>query len=451
MKIESWALITFFLIQLSDYFLFFLFPSSLLQMSSIFSELRAVYVTWPALCAYLKSEEGGSLRVDDRSTQENPFALIRYVKGKSNLSFPHVRAFRSVVWDTIENRPVSVTSFKSEDGECLPTGSVENCRVEPFLDGVMIGLFYDKYSNNWRIHTRSTLDAHCRYYSQTKTFSEMFTEAFHTSIYETLDKNASYTYILQHAENRIVTPVHGIPRALCVDKALIQPSGIVQFVNSTAPAVLSWDAVRASLVDLNAHFGHRVQGLVIRNNENGKRYKVRTPEYNRVRRLRGNSARRDYLWLQAWHEGTLHDYLALFPEEHHTANSCIQRWKQITNDVYHIYTDVFKARSLPKSAIPPKYRPLVYGIHNMYLDTLKPAGKSIDWRTTLEYMNNRDTAQMLFVINWEVRQATKQLGTPSIPLEPPVTVGTDILDDLLVITSAEKHKESATTIATEES
>ena len=419
-------------------------------MSSIFSELRTKYVTWPALCSYLKSEEGGSLRVEDRSTHENPFALIRYVKGNSNLSLTHVRAFRSVVWDTIENRPVSVTSFKSEDGEGLPAGSVENFHVEPFLDGVMIGLFYDKHSNNWRIHTRSTLDAHCRYYSQTKTFREMFAEAFHTSIYDTLDKNASYTYILQHTENRIVVPVHGSPRALCVDKALIDASsGIVHFVKSTAPAVISWDAVRASLADLNMRFGYRVQGLVIRNNENNQRYKVRTPEYNRVRRLRGNSARRDYLWLQSWHEGTLHDYLALFPEERVVANNCIQRWKQITNDVYHIYTDVFKARSLQKSSIPPKYRPLVYGMHSMYLDTLKPAGKSVDWHATLEYMNNRDTAQMLFVINWELRQATKQLGVPSIPLEPPTAVGTDVLDDLLVITSAEKYAEPVTTIAVE--
>jgi hypothetical protein len=64
-------------------------------------------------------------------------------------------------------------------------------------------------------------------------------------------------------------------------------------------------------------------------------------------------------------------------------------------------------------------------------------------------MNNRDTAQMLFVINWELRQATKQLGVPSIPLEPPAAVGTDILDDLLVITSAEKYAEPATTVAIE--
>jgi hypothetical protein len=420
----TFCLLSFSFLFLSFPFFSFLFLS--LQMCSIFSDLRSVYVTWPALSSYLTSEEGGSLRIDDYSTHENPFALVRYVKGKSNMSLKHVRAFRSVIWDTMENCPVSVTSFKSNDGENLPTGSVENFHIEPFLDGVMIGLFYDKHNARWRIHTRSTLDANCRYYSQNKTFNQMFAEAFHPSIYDTLDKSASYTYILQHAENRIVVPVNGPPRALCVDKAMFE-AGIVRFVGSTAPCVISWDAVRSTLADLNIRFGYRVQGMVVKNNVTGERYKVRTPVYNHVRRVRGNSARRDFLWLGAWQAGTIRDYLALFPEERAESDAIINRWKQVTNAVYHIYTDVFKARSLNKTAIPPKYRPLVYGLHSMYLDTLKPANKTVDWRTALEYMNGRDTAQMLFVINWEARQAARQLGVPSIPLEPPTSVGTEVV------------------------
>lgn len=403
--------------------------------SSIFSELRSKYVTWPALLSFLTSEDGGSLRIIDRSTHENPFALIRYVKGKSNMALPHVRAFRSVVWDTIENRPVSVTSFKSAEGETLPTGAVENFHVEPFLDGVMIGLFYDKYSARWRIHTRSTLDANCRYYSQDKSFAQMFAEAFHLSQHETLNKGESYTLVLQHPENRVVVPIQGPPRALLTDVALLSASGAVTFAPSTFPSVISWDAVRAQLADLNARFGYKVQGLVVKNNVTGERYKVRTPEYNRIRNMRGDSARRDFLWLSNWQKGTLRDYLTFFPEERAETDAIISRWKQATNTVFHLYTDVFKARSLPKTGIPPKYRPLVYGLHSMYLDTLKPSNQSVAWRTVLEYMNSRDVAQMLFVINWESRQAAKQLQTSSIPLELMTSVGTEIAPETAVDTS----------------
>ena len=65
---------------------------------SVFSSLSNTYPTWAGLSSFLSSEEGGYLRVDDYSTPEQPFALIRYVKGKSNFALPHVGAFRSVVW-----------------------------------------------------------------------------------------------------------------------------------------------------------------------------------------------------------------------------------------------------------------------------------------------------------------------------------------------------------------
>ncbi len=404
--------------------------------SNVFYTLISAHPTWAALSTYLTSAEGGALRIDDHSTSDNPFAVIRYTKGRSDLSLPHVRAFRSVVWNTLENRPVSVTSFKSHDGETLPTDQpVSNFETEEFLDGVMIGMFWDKYNNMWRIHTRSTLDAQCRYFSQTKTFATMFTEAigdYREVMEKSLNTNTSYTWILQHPENRIVVPVKA-PRAFCVQAVTVANNGSVTisavpaaaFPAPTVTLPSSWDLFRVTVTEWSRHFGHTIQGLVAKSGFD--RYKVRTPAYNAIRRRRGNSARRDYLWLSEWRAGTLPAYLSLFPEERTMANTTIARWKQATNEVYHWYVSVFKARDTPKHHIPPKYRPLVYGLHTEYMNTLKPAGKSVDWKTCLSFMNERDTAQMLFVINWDLRQTAKRLGIASIPLEPPATaVGTQV-------------------------
>ncbi len=403
--------------------------------SNVFFDLIASYPTWPALSAFLSSAEGGNLRIDDHSTPENPFALVRYTKGKSDLSLPHVCAFRSVVWDTLENRPVSVTAFKSRTGEALPVpentdgdAAVPTTHsIEYFQDGVMIGMFWDKYNKMWRIHTRSTLDAQCRYFSQTKTFNVMFSEAIgdhRAAVESALNVNTSYTWVLQHPENRIVVPVK-VPRAYCVEAVTINSNGGVSLsavpaaafpapkVTITAP---TWNKLRLMVTDWNRRFGHTIQGLVVK--DGFERYKLRTPQYNTVRQRRGNSARRDYLWLTEWRSGTLPAYLALYPEERMFANTTVARWKTATNDVYHWYVSVFKARDTPKHQIPPKYRPLVYGLHNLYMTTLKPAGKSVDWKACLSYMNERDTAQMLFVINWDLRQSALRLGIPNIPIEP---------------------------------
>jgi hypothetical protein len=101
----------------------------------------------------------------------------------------------------------------------------------------------------------------------------------------------------------------------------------------------------------------------------------------------------------------------------------------VTTDVYRIYCDVFKARTMPRSDIPVKYRPLVYGLHTLYLETLKPTGKTVDWKACLEWMNRRDVAQMLFVINWELRQSSHAASAAApAPFEPLCAVGTTVAD-----------------------
>lgn len=399
---------------------------------SVFADLLKTYTTWGALKTWLTSAEGGALRVEDYSTPENPYALIRYVKGRSDMSLPHVGAFRSVVWDVMENRPACVTSFKSAAGESLPSDDFARYSIQQFVDGVMIGMFWDKYNACWRIHTRSVLEANSRYFSQTQTFAAMFWGAIRDCDLNALDRDCSYTWILQHPENRIVCPVSR-PRAFVVDAARITAdcaSFLEAFPFGGAAkfgAPKSWDDVRALQVDMDRRYRHEIQGLVVKRvGAAHERWKIRGSEYNRVRHVRGNTARRDFLWLDSWRTDKLRDYLALFPEERAAANATVEKWKRACSDAYHIYVDVFKARSLAKTAIPLKYRPLVYGLHGQYIDALKPANKTVNWKSALEYLNTRDTAQMLFVVNWEVRNAAKSLGLASIPIEPTATVGTTV-------------------------
>ena len=412
---------------------------------SVFANLITTYPTWAELSTFLMSPPGGRLRIE--SSDPN-YALIRYVKGQSDLSIPHVRAFRSVVWDKARNIPVSVTPFKSYDGEGLPPNmSDSNCSqycIQEFVDGVMIGMFWDIYAHTRRIHTRSTLDAGCRYFSQTKTFKQMFDEVNHglDDYYGDLgNSDMSWTFVLQHPENRIVTTV-SVPNLICVQETFIHSNGVVSVKQPQFPVYPSVRPVITYPMRTLAEIQQEItrmnrdtvipQGLVIKDLSTGESWKIRTEMYNMVRQLRGNSPRRDYLWLNLWRQNRLPEYLKMYPEEHFHANAVVQKWKNVTNSAFHIYTDVFKARSMDRTAIPAKFRPLVYGLHNLYRDTLKPANKSLDWRATMDYMNQRDIAQMLFVVNWDVREAAKAANAPVIPLEPSPTVGTEITEPTTV-------------------
>ena len=437
-------------------------------MSTSFATLISTY-TWSALKSYLTSEEGGKLSVYE--VPDSKLAMIRYVKGQSNMDLSHVGAFRSVVWNTETNRPVSVAAFKSERGEGFPAfGPNTSLSIEEFVDGVMIGQFWDETTESWRIHTRSTLDAQCRYYSK-QSFANLFAEAAAASygvaapLTDRLEKGVSYTWILQHAENRVVCPVQK-PRLILVasyrigaDAALEQvaaPAGIqtprvyytktvdapvgrmdmgpvlnvigmvnrqehdqegAQHVLDDRPGYVPSDIPGVISMIAGMRGSVRYQGVVIKDaTQPLKRWKLRAQVYNQVRKMRGNSARRDFLWMDMWGKGSLEEYLKFFPEERRPANDVILRWKTITQQVFKLYIDGFKARTLDRSQIPAKFRPLVYGLHNLYMTSLKPAHKTLDWKEVVRWMNDRDTAQKIFVINWDLRQERS-----AIPLEPAAT------------------------------
>lgn len=428
-----------------------------------FTSLISTYTTWDALKTHLTEVKVGVYEVHDTT-----LAMIRYVKGQTDMDVPHVGAFRSVVWDTARHVPVSVTAFKSEKGEAFPALSPDShMTMEEFCDGVMIGQFWDETTGNWRIHTRSTLDAQCRYYSK-QSFATLFQEAVSATygvaerLTDRLEKGVSYTWILQHPENRVVCPVQkprlvlvaayriaadagleeaSVPKDVVTPRRYFTKAGestvgrmdmtpvlnVIGMVNrqeheqestqNTSPGYVPVDIPGVlSMID-GMRGSVRYQGVVIKDAAQPlKRWKMRSQVYNQVRKMRGNTARRDFLWMDLWGKGGLEEYLKYFPEERQSTIDLINAWKTVTQSVYKIYVDAFKARSMDRSQIPAKFRPLVYGLHNLYMTSLKPAHKSLDWRETVAWMNERDTAQKIFVLNWDLRQQAQGL-----PLEPLAT------------------------------
>jgi hypothetical protein len=291
------------------------------------------------------------------------------------------------------------------------------------------------------------LDANCRYYSKTKTFATMFAEAAtatfgsEDSVFaDNVPQNLCYSWILAHPENRIVCPVYK-PRitlvaTYCVDPAtgeLTEVSAPPVFAgkgprryytkNQNAAAgmldvqgVMSYAQAAATPqhvpTDLNSTLALIVgttgsinsQGFVVKiDGAPFRRWKLRSSTYNTVRHLRGNSPRLDFMWLDYWSKGTLNAYLQHYPEERLDSQAVVDRWMLVSKDVFKWYCDVFKARATPSTAIPRKYRPLVYGLHDLY-HSLREQGKSLDWRAAMSWLNERDTAQKLYVIHWDLRQ-----------------------------------------------
>lgn len=387
-----------------------------LKAYTVFEKLIDAHPTPEALFDFLKSPAGGSLAVlIPEKDAHVPLALIHYVKGKSDMSLPHVDYFRSVIWNLRTHRPVCVAPVRGHKfSELVDNPPTDEWVVEDFVDGIMINMFWDGVG--WQVATRTRIGAGGKFYG-TRPFSQLFWDTLASSRIDPethFDKSFCYSFVLQHPDERIVVaPAYGIAKLFLVEATKIDSNGaIVPFILSKDGSTWIHSAARSLLLERHAlktledikdrvaawgrRYGPQWQGLVIK--ANGKRWKIRSDQYVEARALRGNQPNRTYLWLERWAGKQFDQYVKLYPEEKTDAEAVIGRFKTCTQELYDLYQKVYRAREFPLGQAPQKYRKLLWDAHQ--------ANKGAYFRDLREFMNAQDTARKVWLVNYETRYAS---------------------------------------------
>lgn len=391
---------------------------------SVFKELVERFPEWDALRAFLESEEGGQLRIVDQSAEDS-LVLIRYEKGVSCMNVPHVGWFRSVIWDTQRNRPVSVAPQRSSSlpiQRPLPqSGEEEGWVCEEFLDGFMIQCFRkveagaETQSSLLPIHiaTRSKINASGTFYSS-KTFRELFLEAYGDGRdlsaeivpFDVADTAAaiavSYSFLVQHAENRIVSPVTS-PRAVLVQRVAVMPCGSIIVEDhlphiTRIPGILTGEGTLEER--LNALFSSMqwsFQGVVIKD-ELGNRWKFRSYKYMQVKSLRGNYPDTLNRYAYLYTQNLIETYLTYYPEDAFSfsfQSVCLQ---QIVAQLHRIYVEIHVRKQLALDAVDKMYHPHLYHLHRIFLNKLRSAGRHLTETDIHQYFHGQPWQRIAFLI-----------------------------------------------------
>jgi hypothetical protein len=371
---------------------------------SVFSQLCASYPSWPELSAFLISEEGGKLRVVQ--TEGSPYVIVRYTKGVSDFEKSHVPFFRSVVWNTVTNRPVSVAPIKAEDGE--PVGDV-SLRVTDFVDGTMIQAWQD--GDQLQIATRTSLGAKGGFYSN-RSFAEMLNDALKSSgetdtfLRSVLKSGQFVSLVLQHKDHKTVAPVPYNRVFVCyfgsVDSegavTMTQDTGLwPERLASYAPYLYSErfpvSSGAKTLLEQNQTKGYSWQGLVFQDVGSSRRWRLRNPAYVIVRTLRGPEAGQAARFLRLRHSGNVKQYLSYFREESNMMWEFEKTLRQRSSELYGAYNDMNKLKTKSMRDLPYSLRPHVYALHGKYLAQISAKKdesatvESISKTTVIDYVN----------------------------------------------------------------
>lgn len=352
-----------------------------------FSQLVNTYSSWDALRIFLMSAQGGKLRV--LTNQNDDLAIIRYTKGVSDFTVPHVPLFRSVVWNKVSNCPVSVAPFKALQGN--PAANTP-FRITDFVDGTMLHAF--RTDTGVRIATRTSLDASGSFYSS-RSFANLFEDTFKavggsSSFLESVLSVGEFaSFVLQHPEHKTVAPL-AQPRVYVTYFGRVEganmtmtalPSEWPQRLASYAPQVFDEEKSFADSKDAfhlmrskSSTLGFTWQGMVFQDLTSGNRWRLRNSAYVAVRTLRGSEANSIERFARLRSQGNVKKYLEHFRDESNQMWAFEQTLRERTQELYTAYNEMNKLKTKTMKQLPYCLRPHVYALHGIYLASLPKDG-----------------------------------------------------------------------------
>jgi len=326
--------------------------------------------------------------------------LIKYHRDADNMDNEDVQKCRGLIADLKGNlvclppiKSIEVDNFISTLGD----EGLSSISIEEFVDGTMINLFY--YGDSWHISTRSNIGANCRWYSK-KHFSELFTES-NSLDFETLDKYTTYSFVLKHPENRIVTAysepsVTMVAARKIIDKKVID-CDIYQLnekLNVGVPIKYDFETVE-DIVKYVESQDFQFQGIVLKRGL--LRTKIINPNYDYAKNLRGNSQNTKFLYFDLRQKQIVQEYLRFFPEYREMFETYNKEYLDLLNKIFHSYQNYHVKKQL-KNIKDMDYvaRPFCYELHGEHIKN-----KIIVTRTfVLNYMNSVPPARIVFALNY---------------------------------------------------
>jgi hypothetical protein len=312
------------------------------------------------------------------------------------------------------------------------------CVAEEVVEGTMVNLFYD---DEWRLATRGTVGARSRFYKGAPTFRQMFLEAAGAAglDFERLPKEYCYSFSVQHPKNRIVCPV-ATARLYLVGRYQIDADA------RTATRIPYSDAISALLAGTDVRFpdtwpmsdfdavtavyaatttAYAVPGVMFRHAGTGARAKVCNPNYEAVRRLRGNHPKEQYRYLVLRQACELDAYLRYYPEDREAFRAFAGHVDAFIKQLHSSYVQARPLRG-GDEVVERHLRPHVRALHKIYLRTLRAAGRRVHYDTVTAYVSTLPPARLMHAVNYPLRRAVshpapEELARASLSRVPEVS------------------------------
>jgi len=274
-----------------------------------------------------------------------------------------------------------------------------------FVEGTMINVFWS--NGEWEIASRSNIGATNGF---TKTFRDMFFDATRTCNLElhTLPTEFSYSFVLQHPDNRIVVPI-GMPVLFLIAVYSYHGAVVKSHDPSEFPEFNATLVRRPAIYELTSYqdFAEKTKtldytylGVMLSNPATGERTKIRNPNYEKVRHLKGNHPKLQYQYLCLRKAGKISQYLQYYPESKQEFSEFRDKVHEFTRKLRDNYISCYIRKERPLMEYSDEYRTHMYSLHQIYKNNLKPNNKFLVFEDVVNYVNELHPNLLMHSLNY---------------------------------------------------
>ena len=272
-----------------------------------------------------------------------------------------------------------------------------DCIAQEYIEGTMINLFYDptakQNAGDWQISTKSAVGADVGFsiHKNKKicTFRNMFLDTCnHVNLdFEALSKDHCYSFVMQHPNNVIVSPVNDKKLYLISAYSIDNDTQTIEEL-STKSAIDIMNAVPNCRVQYPREYEmssyltiknkwasydttYTCQGIVIKHTESGERTKIRNPNFEYVKKLKGNQPKLLFRYLQLRQTRTIQKYLTYFPQDKAAFDVFRNQIHAFSEELHDYYLKYHVHKIIKLDEIPAYMKPHIYAIHGIYLNELR--------------------------------------------------------------------------------
>ena len=316
---------------------------------------------------------------------------------------PFIKFCKGAIIRLDDNKVICLPVKKCTDKHDLSNCSTDsfnedNMTLQPLLDGTMINMFY--HNDEWFLSTRSYIGAKNKW-DQNISFKKMFEDIVKEKNinFDELNKKHSYSFVLQHKENRIISEI--VDNNLIMVQEYSPETFLLQDFEDNiykSFTIIKNNDMNVLHDSLNKPFNFQFKGFTIKDNKSFKRINFVNSQYQYVFDLKSkanfNNKLLAFLYLR--NNKLLTEYLKYFNDDAKLFDSYRNIVYIMKNELHDCYVKYFIKKEIQKKDIPYQLKPVLYELHTLY--------KQQQVKITNEVVNNyiyvMPIKRLCFILNY---------------------------------------------------